>query len=333
MRHAVFVVPDAADMRSGGSIYDRRIADGLRAHGWCVDVVGRDLGAVPDGALTIVDGLALLGMRDAIEPHARRLRLVSLIHLPLALEVGLDSAEAERRDRLERRAVDASRLVVATGRLTVERLAARGVESTRIALVEPGTDRAPIAAGSGGSSVALLSVAAVTAGKGHESLLRALAASSSRRWSLVCAGSVDRDPATAARVRRSIPELGLENHVVLAGELKDAELEEAYRRSDAFVLATRRETYGMAVAEAIAHGLPVVSTTVGAIPSIAGAGGLLVPPDDDSALAHAIERVVSDDTLRKRLARGAREARQSLRTWSEASRELADVMTRLDGDG
>ena len=54
-----------------------------------------------------------------------------------------------------------------------------------------------------------------------------------------------------------------------------------YDRTDVFVLATLRETYGMAVAEALAHGLPVVSTSTGAIPALVGTdAGLLVAPGD-----------------------------------------------------
>ena len=99
----------------------------------------------------------------------------------------------------------------------------------------------------------------------------------------------------------------------LVGELDASALEDFYDRSDLFVLATLRETYGMAVAEALAHGLPVVSTRTGAIPDLVGSdAGLLVPPGDVQALTDALSRVIGDADLRARLAAGARDVRPTL---------------------
>ena len=92
----------------------------------------------------------------------------------------------------------------------------------------------------------------------------------SRDWHLTCAGSLTRHPPTVARIRAIIQERQLEEHVSLVGELDAEQIEERYDRADVFVLATLRETYGMAVAEALAHGLPVVSTSTGAIPVLVG---------------------------------------------------------------
>jgi glycosyltransferase involved in cell wall biosynthesis len=333
MRRLAFVVPGDIETRTGGSIYDTRIAGGLRALGWCVDLVPTDLAAIPDAGIALVDGLALLALDRDLERYADRLRLVPLIHLPLALEVGLDAAEAARREAIERRALAKARLVVATGRVTCEQLTQRGVERDRIALVEPGTDPAPIARGSRSDSVAIVAVGALTPGKGHERLLRALATlPAAARWTLTCAGSADRDPRTAARVRALVHDLGLGDRVAIAGELGDEALAALYDRSDLFALATLRETYGMAVAEAIARGLPVVSTTVGAIPDIVGDGGLLVAPDADEALAAALDRVIADAASREQLAMGARASRMRLHTWDESSRAMAAALTGLDHD-
>jgi glycosyltransferase involved in cell wall biosynthesis len=330
--HAAFIVPGDLDTRTGGYIYDKRIASGLRERGWCVDVrQPADLAALPDRSLALVDGLALLTCVDAWEPQAARLRLVPLIHLPLALEVGLDAAEASRRDAIEQRVVRLAPLVVATGRDTVDQLVQRGFDVSRVALVEPGTDPAPVARGSNGDAVALVSVAALTVGKGHELLLRALAAVPTRAWSLTCAGNLDRDPNTVARIRALTSQLGLDDRVTFAGELDDRSLDELYDRSDAFVLATLRETYGMAVAEAIARGLPVVSTTVGAIPHIVQGGGILVAPNEVMPLATALIEVITDGAIRRRLAGAARVARQALRNWDEASCAMAAALARVTG--
>src|SRR5207244_257164 len=98
--------------------------------------------------------------------------------------------------------------------------------------------------------------------------------------------------------------------------------------SDVFVLASRFEGYGMALAEAIAHGLPVVSTMAGvAIPDTVPAGtGLLVPPDDVAALARALRHLISDRAERQRLAMNARSAAAQLPTWQDSARLFAGAI-------
>jgi glycosyltransferase involved in cell wall biosynthesis len=328
--HAAFIVPGDLDTRTGGYIYDKRIVSGLRDRGWCIDVrQPADLSIVPDGMVTVVDGLALLSFTDTIEREATRLRFVPLVHLPLALEVGLGETEAARRDAIERRALRLARLIVATGHVTVAHLSDQGIAVSRIALVEPGTAQAPLARGSQVRTNALICVAALTAGKGHADLLRALAAVPSHAWTLTCAGSLDRDPETSARVRALAAELALGDRVTFVGELDDAGLAELQHRSDVFVFASRRETYGMAVAEAIARGLPVVSTAVGAIANIVGDGGIVVDSGDTAALAAALARVITDDGVRQRLRAGARVARERLRTWDDATCALATALARV----
>jgi glycosyltransferase involved in cell wall biosynthesis len=99
-----------------------------------------------------------------------------------------------------------------------------------------------------------------------------------------------------------------------------------------FVLPTWYEGYGMAVAEALARGLPVVSTATGAIAELMGGGaGLLVPPGDVEALAHALSAIVTDGALRARLAAGARQARIRLRSWDDAAGLLARTIEGIDG--
>jgi glycosyltransferase involved in cell wall biosynthesis len=123
---------------------------------------------------------------------------------------------------------------------------------------------------------------------------------------------------------------GLEERVSLAGDLGADALEACYQRADVFVLATMHESYGMAVAEALAHGLPVVSTRTGAIPDLvtngAGVAGIVVPTRDQQALANALAEVVGDAGVRAKLAEGARRVRDRLPTWEEASDRMAGVL-------
>ena len=351
MRSVVFVVPGRLDTPTGGYLYDRRMTEGLPQHGWSVEIreldesfpyptsealehAARVLADVGDGTCMLVDGLALGAMPAVIEREASRLRIVALVHLPLATDVGIDRDTAARLAAAERRSLGAAALVVVTGTATLPILAEYGISHDRVVVVEPGTARGPLARGSGGSPLQLLSVATLNPGKGHEILLQALASIPHSGWYLTCAGSVTRHPATVDRVRATMRRLGLAERVLLVGELDALRLADCYDRADVFVLATLQETYGMAVAEALAHGLPVVSTTTGAIPDLVGHdAGLLAPPGNTGAFAGALGRVLGDAGLRARLAEGARRVRDRLPNWEHAAKQMAGALGRVDTHG
>ena len=128
---------------------------------------------------------------------------------------------------------------------------------------------------------------------------------------------------TADALRSAIAEHGLGDRVRLHGEVSAAELQSMYGQADAVVLPSYFEGYGMALAEALAHGLPVVSTTAGAIPdTVPREAGVLVPPGDAVALRAALAALLDEPALRTRLAAGARAARAVLPTWPQARRTL-----------
>lgn len=355
MQDVALVVPGRIDERTGGYHYDRRMAEGLARLGRQVTVVeldasfpaptvaalrdaGRALANLPTGSVALVDSLALGAMPDLVAREASRLRIVALMHLPLAADPTLAPGAVERVAEGERRALQACTRVVITGEAATVMIAPYELPADRVVVVEPGTDRAPLARGSralagpGPASVPLelLCVATVNPIKGHELLLEALAAASVGDWRLTCAGSLTRDPATVARVRAGIARLGLEGRVVLAGDLDADALAERWDRADLFVLATRLETYGMAVAESLARGIPVVATSTGAIPQLVGEhAGLVVPVDDRAALTSALSRLLEDPAQRARLAEGARRVRDRLPTWDEQAVRMAAVLEPL----
>lgn len=350
MPSVVFLVPGSIETPTGGYVYDRRVIGGLRHLGWTVELRQLDdsfphptsealehaaqvVAGISDGGLVVVDGLAFGAMPDLIEREASRVRFVPLVHLPLAADIGLDRGERARVSAGERRALAAASLVIVTGAATLTMLESYGLPAGRTVVVEPGTDPAPLARGSDSDRVHLLCVATLHQGKGHDVLFRALAALSHRRWRLTCAGSVTRDPATAGRLRELLRAEGLEALVTLVGELDSTSLADLYDRADVFVLATLQETYGMAVAEALARGLPVVGTTTGALPDLVGdVAGLLVPPGHVDALSGALARMLDDVSLRGRLAAGARCVRARLPAWEHAAAQMAAALGRVVSD-
>jgi glycosyltransferase involved in cell wall biosynthesis len=340
------IVPGPLDQATGGYIYDRRIVDGLRAAGWTVavhelagafpraDAFARRaavavVDALPRGAL-IIDGLALpafAGLAALLPPW------VALIHHPLALETGLSPAEAAAFAALEREVLGHAARVIVTSPATRRDLAVYGLDAGRIGVVVPGSDRAPLARGSNGPGLSLLCVAALTPRKGHLVLLEALATVQDLPWRLVCVGSAKRDPDCAAAIEAAIDRRGLRSRVELAGEHRDDGLERFYDQADLFVLASHHEGYGMALAEALARGIPVISTTAGAIPeTVAPDAGLLVPPGDALALAAALRRALAEPEVYAALQAGARAARDGLPSWDDAARAFAaEVATAAAG--
>ncbi|HTC54190.1 MAG TPA: glycosyltransferase family 4 protein [Steroidobacteraceae bacterium] len=338
-----FLVPGDLDAATGGYGYDRRIISGLLSLGWRVTVHQLDasfpqptaaalehaqtlLARLPERALVLVDGLAAGAMPQVLRTQAARLRLVALVHHPLAAESGLAAHRALELRNSEQLALQAMRHVIVTSEATKLALGFYGVDPDSISVVEPGTDAAALAYATHGSTLKMLCVAALIPRKGHDVLFDALARLPPR-WTLICVGSLQRSAATVAQLRKQLQALGLERQVTLAGEVDAATLDAHYRQADLFVLATRFEGYGMAVAEALAHGLPVVSTNVDAIAERVGPdAGLLVAPDDAPALSAALSRILNEPALLDHLAAGAALIRNTLPQWPESCARMSRIL-------
>ena len=344
------VLPDGIDdpaRPSGGNLYDRRVCHGLASRGWTVhehavegfwtrpggDSLAALAGVVErisDGSVVLLDGLIASAAPDVLVPHARRLRLVVLVHMPFGHRPA-DGQAVQARMR-ERAILSAAAGVVTTSAWCRRRLLELyQLPADRVHIAEPAVDAAELATGStdGGS---LLCVAAVSFDKGHDVLLDALARISKESWHCVCVGSLNRDPAFVRNLRRNSRERGLENRVEFAGPRTGSHLDRAYAAADLMVLASRAETYGMVITEALARGLPVVAAEVGGVPEALGHGaggirpGLLVAPEDPAELAAALRAWLGDAELRRRLRQAARERRESLFGWSTTASLLAGVL-------
>jgi glycosyltransferase involved in cell wall biosynthesis len=336
------VVPDGVDdaaRPSGGNVYDRRVCAGLRAVGWDVHEhpVGsgwpaptadatRSLGTVvaglPDGALVLVDGLVASTAPEVLVPQARRLDLVVLVHMPFG-------------DVRERAVLCAARAVVTTSEWTrAELLRAHPLRPTAVHVARPGTDRARLATGTPGGG-AVLCVAAVLPQKGHDVLLAALARLADRTWTCRCVGALDRDPGFVARLRRRADRDGIGDRVEFTRPRAGAALARTYAAADVLVLASRAETYGMVLTEALARGVPVIATDVGGVAEAVGSNaegerpGLLVRPGDPAALAVALARWLDERPLRDHLRRVARERRATLPGWAATTARVAAALTEL----
>jgi glycosyltransferase involved in cell wall biosynthesis len=320
-------------------VYDARLATALRARGrevvlheTTVDGLATVLGDLPDGATAVVDGLVGSSAPDQLAAGSSRLRLVMLVHLP----IGLGVAGAVPRPDVEGRALAAVHAVVCTSRWTRDWLASSyDLPDARLHVVVPGSDKSPLAEPSADGH-RLLSVGAITPIKGHDLLVRALAALTDLRWTWSLVGaSVDAEHATA--LWAALWDAGLDARVTLAGALTGADLAAAYAHADLLVLPSRHETYGIVASEALARGIPVLATDVGGVREALGVSsagevpGLLVPSDDPPAMASALREWLSSPGLRSRLRSLAAERRGELTGWDVAAAEVEDVLAQVDG--
>ena len=321
---------------SGGNTYDRRLVDGLGTAGWSVRVTevaggwpwsartGRAalevaLRAVPDGSVVVVDGLLASRLPEVVLPAAARLRLVLLMHLPVG-------------GRAERSVVrGAAAVVTPSGWCRTRVLDAHGADPARVHVASPGVDAAttvPKAPGGG----RLLCVGAVTPTKGQDLLLAALSWLAELPWHCTCVGPVNLDPAFVAGLRREARRLGLADRFLLTGPRTGVALEAAYGDADVLVVASRTETYGMVVTEALARGLPVVAPAVGGVPEALGATtdgtrpGILVAPGGAAPLADGIRTWLTDGRLRASLGAAALARRRDLTGWAVTAERVGAVL-------
>jgi len=124
---------------------------------------------------------------------------------------------------------------------------------------------------------------------------------------------------------------GLEGRVEVPGPIAEEAKDAAFRAADIYVLPSHVEGMPVGLLEAMSYGLPCVVTPVGGIASVVqdGVNGLLVPPRDSAALASAIEQLVEDPALRRRLGTAARETITRRFNWVTRAQEFIDLYSTV----
>jgi len=349
-RHRLaFAVPGDINTATGGYGYDRKIMAQLAQAGWQVEHVELGEGFPSPDALTlhhahqklialppsmplVVDGLALGVMPDTAHALSKEHTLIALVHHPLALESGLSNEAIDRLKQSETKALQYAKHVIVTSQATAKIMKNFGVTEDRMSVVIPGTEvtLAPAAPRAEFTSTQLLSVGSVTHRKGFDVLINALSLIKDLTWHLTIVGDTSRDDECASQVIQLIQLHQLQTRITMIGTLSQAQLSTRYANSDVFVLASRFEGYGMAYTEAMAHGLPIIGTTAGAIPdTVPHQAGILVTPDDVVELANAITKMVSEPMSRQMYAKEALKTASLLPSWQAAGAAFANVVLAI----
>ncbi|MAU96147.1 glycosyltransferase family 4 protein [Marinibacterium profundimaris] len=349
MTPAAFAIPGDMTTLTGGYIYERRLLEGLRAAGRDVthlalpsgfpDPSGAEteaaaamLQAVGPDRVLILDGFVSGAMETARLARVRA-PMVAIVHHPLALEEGLSEARRAHLYRTERDNLALVRHVIVPSPHTARTLVDRyGVPGDRITVARPGVDPAsgppdPV------DPPLILSVGILHPRKGHDVLIAALEHIRALPWTCVIVGR-DWDTDHARALARQAAQTGLGARLRLAGEVELPQLQRLYRQATLFALATRYEGYGIVFAEALRHGLPVISCRVGAVPDTVPHGtGRLVPPDDPRAFAAALQELLATPAALRDCRLAARLAGDGLPGWPETARLAGDVLETVARDG
>lgn len=347
-KRVTWAIPGDIETVSGGYAYDRRIISELRALGWDVELVGLGDGfprpnaaqkesaealliATANDRPIVLDGLAFGALPEIAAALHRTRPVVALIHHPLALETGLTPDISAELFSSERTALASTRKVIVTSEWTADLLADQfDVPADRLSVVLPGVDRPTAAIRRHGGVLRLLSVGTIVPRKGFDILVDAVAQLVDLPWHLTIAGDRSRDVAEAVRLDGIISRHDLGARVEVLDKVSPDHLVALYRDADLFVSASHFEGYGMAFAEAMASGLPIVGTTGGAIPrTVPSSAGRLVPPGNAAALADALRELIKDDGLRQRLAVGAQKEAAKLPSWSASGTKFSDLLAIL----
>lgn len=360
-----FAYPGDLDTLTGGYIYDKKIIQALQNQGWIVErlslgdafpdsapsnlqVAARRLAEVPAGNMLVIDGLTLGTMGDLASLFAIRMPVnaagctptsaqsgfVALVHHPLALESGISQETAKALFDAEAKALAYASHIIVTSPTTADTLQSMfSINRDRISIVVPGTERPAMhqktREATPGEPTILLSVGSIIARKGYDVLVNALSRLRDLDWELRIVGDQTLDCTVFDALQAQITRLNLSDRIHCLGTLSSDALDAQFAQADVFVLASHYEGYGMAYAQALMWGLPVIGTTGGATrQTVPETAGILVEPGNTDELTQALHRLITAPGLRERLAHAAQKHAQALPSWEDSARLFGQIMQK-----
>ncbi|MFC5134202.1 MULTISPECIES: glycosyltransferase family 4 protein [Haloferacaceae] len=368
--HVGIVVYGDLDARSGGFLYDRRLADHLADHGWTVEVVSLPERSYRRSLLTnLAPGLVdRLERFDVVVEDAycgpslflanRRLEtpVVALVHYLRSAVVG-DGVGDRAVRAIERDYLRTADAYVFNSRPTRDAVAelcgvdggdgrtGRADRTGRVGplpgvVAPPAGDRLGMAPALSGDRLTqnpfrVVAVGNVTPRKGIPTLIRGLSLlEEGIDWRLRVVGDTSVAPDHVASLRALADRLGIADRVAFAGRVDDDALREELRSAHVLAVPSRYEPFGIVYLEGMAFGLPAIASANGGASDFVGEhNGALVSPGDAEAVAEAIGPLARDRDRLRRLSEGARETFRKHPTWGETCDRVRRFLRRIVADG
>lgn len=238
----------------------------------------------------------------------------------------------EFRERFQRQAREAAAradVIVCVSRFTASQVEEiLGVPAARLRVAPHGVHLPAAAAGERREPL-ILHVGAVQRRKNLVRLVAAFERAAPPPWRLVLVGAGGYG---WEEVRERILRSPAADRIDWTGWLPDEEVERLYRRASVFAFPSLDEGFGIPVLEAMAHGVPVLSSTRGALPEVCGDAALLVDPFQEDEIAQAVEALIRDESLRGGLARAGR-TRAAQFPWDRTVQAVWAVYAELGASG
>jgi glycosyltransferase involved in cell wall biosynthesis len=335
-----FIIPGNIHSLTGGYLYDMKMIRGLEEQGYDVPIIGIDepltcLAAIegycrsqfiklPPGTCVVIDSLVLGLLHKLVREFSDRLNIVGLIHLPVTYNIL--SYKMKLADYEINAMMDASSLIV-TGRFMVQLLGDAGIPSEKITIVEPGTERYPRKRTYKKLPTELLCISNYSAIKAQHVLVQALEKIRHMDWSLNLYGNMQRDERYVASLRSYILRKNLEGRILLHDTIPHDQISAAFLQSDLFILPSLFESFGMVLAESLAHGIPVVTTVAGNIPyTVPPAMGVFTERGNADHLAYALNELMLDEEKYASLYRAASDYHKQARSWETAISDFESII-------
>ena len=341
-----FIIPGDSRQLTGGYIYNRKLIEGLSAAGNDVQIInpGNDFPfpgeqsrakvsalfkSLPHGEAIIIDSLALGALNEFIPALKSKNRIIALMHLPLFMDPTYSEADRERFKISETQCLQQVDVVVTTSGHTKKILFELGIGEDKIHVITPGTENGPRILQYPDLPEKLLCVSNYTVNKNQSLLIKALTGLVHLPWTLHCYGNRKMDKSYYAQLQLTVTNLGLKDRIVLHGPVDHENLQRIYHQFDLFVLPSQYETYGMVLAEALVHGLPVVAAHTGGIPQTIPKGtGMLFEPGNITSLRSILAKLFVDMVLYKNLCQKSKESRNQFSTWADSLNKIIRILNR-----
>ena len=329
---------------TGGHLYNVHMINGLQKKGYAVNILGTDwkwkdnhglekicrhhFEKLPKGSCVVIDSLILASLHNIVQQFGDTLKFLGLIHLPVSYNIhtGVHGKLADE----EFKALNHMSQVIVTGQFTRDLLCMMGIDPMKIRVVKPGTDHFPRKRKYNPVPSKLLCIANYSALKAQDVLIRALYRLNAWDWTLHLYGDMDRDKEFTAALRSLNQQLKMEHRIIMHGIVERHEISTVFLNADLFVMPSLFESYGMALTESLAHGIPVVTTSAGNIPYTVPEGmGILTEPGNEELLADSIRSLFDDTVKYSALCTAASRYYRQGRSWEQAVTEFEMIILKM----